>query len=112
MALELFKRSFLTLVVLRFLHERPMYGYEICQAVEEESQGRHVLKYGAVYPLLRELEKNEVIKGEWEASTEGPPRKRFTLLSKGEAVFAEHQEALKDLTHLAGLKVIDDASPA
>src|SRR5437899_7597553 len=58
------------LPIFRFLHERSMYGYEICQAVEEKSQGRHSLKYGAVYPLLRELEKNEVIKGEWEASTD------------------------------------------
>ncbi|TSC68569.1 MAG: PadR family transcriptional regulator [Parcubacteria group bacterium Gr01-1014_66] len=83
----LFIRSYLTLFVLRLLKERPMYGYEILQAVEELSQGRHVLKYDALYPLLRELEKNEIIGGEWEASTEGPPRKRFFLLPKGEKVF-------------------------
>ena len=89
-----------------------MYGYELCQAVAQESQGRYEVKYGALYPLLRVLEKAGIIKGEWEESPEGPPRKRYSLLPKAHEVFAEEHAALQVLNRLAGLKVVEDSREA
>jgi PadR family transcriptional regulator PadR len=44
------------LVVLQLLDRRPMYGYELVQAIEEESGGRLAFGEGCIYPLLHKLE--------------------------------------------------------
>jgi PadR family transcriptional regulator PadR len=44
------------LVVLELLGRRPMYGYEIVQAIKEESGGVLAFGEGCIYPLLHKLE--------------------------------------------------------
>ena len=44
------------LVVLELLTRRPMYGYEIVQAIVEESGGVLSFGEGCIYPLLHKLE--------------------------------------------------------
>jgi PadR family transcriptional regulator PadR len=44
------------LVVLELLSRRPMYGYELVQAIREESQGELEFGEGCIYPLLHKLE--------------------------------------------------------
>ena len=60
-----------------------MYGYEITQKTEEYTKGKIKLTFGALYPILHKLEKESLIKGNWEQ--EGPKRKRkyYTITAKG-----------------------------
>jgi PadR family transcriptional regulator len=44
------------LVVLELLGRRPMYGYELVQAIREESGGDLAFGEGCIYPLLHKLE--------------------------------------------------------
>ena len=44
------------LVVLELLSRRPMYGYELVQAIKEESSGALEFGEGCIYPLLHKLE--------------------------------------------------------
>jgi PadR family transcriptional regulator PadR len=44
------------LVVLELLSRRPMYGYELVQAIKEESHGELEFGEGCIYPLLHKLE--------------------------------------------------------
>jgi PadR family transcriptional regulator PadR len=44
------------LVVLELLSRRPMYGYELVQAIREESSGALAFGEGCIYPLLHKLE--------------------------------------------------------
>ena len=44
------------LVVLDLLEKRPMYGYEIVQAIREMSDGTLDFGEGCIYPLLHKLE--------------------------------------------------------
>ncbi|MEM9353275.1 MAG: PadR family transcriptional regulator [Planctomycetota bacterium] len=44
------------LVVLDLLAKRPMYGYELVQAIREASGGTLEFGEGCVYPLLHKLE--------------------------------------------------------
>jgi PadR family transcriptional regulator, regulatory protein PadR len=44
------------LVVLELLSRRPMYGYELVQAIREESDGALAFGEGCIYPLLHKLE--------------------------------------------------------
>jgi PadR family transcriptional regulator PadR len=44
------------LVVLELVERRPMYGYEIVQAIKQESGGTLEFGEGCIYPLLHKLE--------------------------------------------------------
>lgn len=44
------------LLVLELLSRRPMYGYEIVQAIQAESAGELRFGEGCIYPLLHKLE--------------------------------------------------------
>ena len=44
------------LVVLELLSRRPMYGYELVQAIREDSRGELEFGEGCIYPLLHKLE--------------------------------------------------------
>jgi PadR family transcriptional regulator PadR len=44
------------LVVLELLSRRPMYGYELVQAIKDESGGMLEFGEGCIYPLLHKLE--------------------------------------------------------
>ena len=80
---ELVKGSLKSIVLKLLAENNRMYGYEITQKVEELSEGKIKLTFGALYPILHKLEKEGVIKGSWKQ--EGPKRKRkyYTLTSKG-----------------------------
>jgi PadR family transcriptional regulator PadR len=44
------------LVVLELLERRPMYGYELVQAIKDESGGLLAFGEGCIYPMLHKLE--------------------------------------------------------
>lgn len=70
------------LVVLRLLKTREMYGYEIVQAIREESG--HVLTAGegVIYPVLHALEKDGALKSRRKA-VNGRSRVYYTVTPKG-----------------------------
>jgi DNA-binding PadR family transcriptional regulator len=44
------------LVILRLIREKPMHGYEIIKALEEQFHGCYTPSAGSVYPTLQMLE--------------------------------------------------------
>lgn len=67
------KRGTLELILLRLLADRPAYGYELLQRMQEA--GTAVLKEGTIYPVLYRLEDRGWIAPEWQAPEPGTPRK-------------------------------------
>ncbi len=43
------------LLVLRLLAQRPMYGYQIVQAIKDASESRFEFGEGCIYPILHRL---------------------------------------------------------
>ena len=96
-----FKKSYLMLLVLSLLREEEMYGYRICQVVEQRTNGRYKLKEGVLYPLLHSLEKSGFIIGEWCANPDGgPERKYFKLTPKGKKGLEQERQAFRDFAAL------------
>lgn len=78
------KRGTLVLSVLSQLSEKE-YGYSLVQKLEEKGVP---IEPGTLYPLLRRLEKQELLSSEWDTS-ESRPRKFYVLSEKGKRVFVE-----------------------
>lgn len=80
------RRGTLTLAVLSQL-DTPQYGYSLVQHLEESGI---IIEQSTLYPLLRRLEKQELLSSIWD-TTESRPRKYYVFSDYGREVF----EALK-----------------
>ena len=63
--------------------ERPMYGYEIIQELEERSGGYFEFKQGLIYPRLHELERQGYLRAEWQGEEGSRRRKFYTITDEG-----------------------------
>ena len=79
----------LDMCLLALLAQRPYYGYEMVQQLAQ--QGLDLVSEGSIYPLLSRLQQQGVIEGYLVPSTEGPRRKYYRLLPKGEKQLAQWQ---------------------
>lgn len=76
------RRGTLVLSVLSQLNN-PEYGYSLVQKLEKKNS---LIEAGTLYPLLRRLEKQQLLKSEWD-TTESRPRKYYVLSDEGKQVY-------------------------
>ncbi len=76
------------------------YGYSLLQALEEKGV---TIEAGTLYPLLRRLESQNLLKSEWD-TTESRPRKYYVLSEEGKEIYKELIAAwkmiIKETNHL------------
>jgi DNA-binding PadR family transcriptional regulator len=79
-------------LILSILTSGKKHGYQLALELEEKSNGLFKFNHGTLYPILHKLEKESLIKGNWEQ--EGPKRKRkyYTITAKGRK-YANFQNA-------------------
>ena len=78
-----------TVLILSLLAERPMYGYQIAKELERRSEGYFDFKEGTLYPALHRMEKEGLLRGEWQVVAEGPSRKYYHMTEKGKRVLVD-----------------------
>jgi PadR family transcriptional regulator PadR len=78
------------LVVLAIIAgaEQPIHGYEIGRRLAEEAPEGLSFKQGTLYPMLRSMEADGLVRSTLVPSNEGPARKCFTLTPEGRRVLA------------------------
>ena len=76
------RRGTLTLAVLSQLRT-PQYGYSLVQLLEDSGI---TIEQSTLYPLLRRLEKQELVTSSWDTS-ESRPRKYYVLSEYGLEIF-------------------------
>ncbi|MBC8505560.1 MAG: helix-turn-helix transcriptional regulator [Anaerolineales bacterium] len=69
--------------------EEPMYGYQITKLLEPNSDAEPIVKQGALYPVLRSLEKNGLLSSNVEPSVSGPPRRYYVITETGRQTLDE-----------------------
>jgi PadR family transcriptional regulator PadR len=80
------KMSLSKFFVLCVLHQKPMHGYEVVQAVERTTNGCCSPTEGTVYPVLNEFEAGGYLTSHGEI-VQGRERKVYTLTAKGREAF-------------------------
>jgi PadR family transcriptional regulator, regulatory protein PadR len=92
---ELLKGSLKT-IVLKVLEENGrMYGYEITRKVEELTEGKIKLTYGALYPVLHKLEDEGVLVTESE-NFNNRIRIYYNLTPGGRSVVADRMKEMSE----------------
>ena len=82
----------LSLVIMTILDRSaaPMYGYLIAKSLEKRaSASGPEIKKGTIYPILRSLERYELLFSEVEPSDSGPPRKYYSITKRGRKELVE-----------------------
>jgi PadR family transcriptional regulator PadR len=74
-------KGLLDLIVLQFLNNQPMHGYQIITKIRK-SFGVY-FGPSTIYPLLATLEKKDYVSSEWNMQTERP-RKVYKLTHDGQ----------------------------
>ncbi|MEM4724911.1 MAG: PadR family transcriptional regulator [Candidatus Hadarchaeum sp.] len=77
------RKGSVQVLILSLLQEQPMYGYQLSKELQRRSKGYFTFKEGTLYPALHRMEKEGLIRGQWQVVEEGPSRKYYHLTEKG-----------------------------
>ena len=72
----------MTMLILKLLSEKDMYGYEMIDTLRQKSQNVFELKAGTLYPLLHSLEDKGFLTV-YEQEVAGKTRKYYSLTRQG-----------------------------
>jgi len=84
---EIRRRDIFPLLVLHLIDREPQYGNRLIEEIERITEGVISVNPNTIYPLLRQLEADKMIKGEWEH----PDRRTRRYYSITAAGRREHQ---------------------
>jgi DNA-binding PadR family transcriptional regulator len=82
----------------------PRYGYELRQAMADKGMP---IEEGTLYPLLRRLEMQGVLKSEWKIE-DGPPRRYYALNADGKKLLKRLTECWQGMNETMDLLLKDD----
>lgn len=84
-------------VVLLVLKQQPgTHGYEIVRRVREYAMAGGSLEPGAVYRVLRHLERIGALRSEWVLAEAGAARRSYVLTKEGEALLEDWVEVIRE----------------
>jgi len=78
-----YKKGLLTFWLLLLLHERPMYVFEMGQALVNASQGTIAADGKSLYRALRRFERIGLVESAWLSTKLGPRRRYYHLTGLG-----------------------------
>lgn len=89
------RKGFLEYCTLLLLRKKASYTSDIIEGLKS---AHLIVVEGTLYPLLNRLKNDGLLCYEWVESTQGPPRKYYSLSEQGEAALDELTQAWHDLS--------------
>lgn len=77
-----------TMLLLKLLAEKDMYGYEMIEVLRERSENVFELKAGTLYPLLHSLEAKGLLNA-YEKEAGNKVRKYYSITKHGRRILDE-----------------------
>lgn len=81
----------MTMLILKLLSEKDMYGYEMIDTLRKRSQNVFELKAGTLYPLLHGLEEKGLVTV-YEQEYAGKVRKYYSIAKEGRGLLEKKTE--------------------
>lgn len=88
------RKGVLEYCILGILRREDAYASLIISSLKE---ARMIVVEGTLYPLLTRLKNQGLLSYRWEESTQGPPRKYYSLTDKGKDALAEMDAAWSEV---------------
>ena len=88
------RKGVLEYCILSTLRRNDAYASLLISSLKE---ARMIVVEGTLYPLLTRLKNQGLLSYRWEESTQGPPRKYYSLTSKGKDALAEMDAAWNEV---------------
>lgn len=89
-----FKKGALDVCAMALLERKDCYGFELASTVSRFID----ISEGTVYPLLKRLKDDQLVDTYLMESTEGPPRKYYTMTPAGREYYAALLEQWRAFT--------------
>lgn len=86
-----------SMLLLRLLEDKDMYGYEMIEALEKKSNNVFSMKAGTLYPLLHLLEEKEYLTS-YEKEANGKTRKYYHLTREGKKYLKAKKEEWQEFS--------------
>lgn len=88
---ELIKGS-TSILVLSLLQKNEMYGYEMIKEMQLKSSGVFEFKEGTLYPILHNLEEDNLVESFWKEGENSRKRKYYRITKNGRSALKEKEE--------------------
>ena len=88
------RKGVLEYCILSVLDKNDAYASELISKLKD---ARIIVVEGTLYPLLTRQKNQGMLTYRWEESTQGPPRKYYSLTNKGRDVLQEMDKAWKEI---------------
>ncbi|MCR5684902.1 MAG: PadR family transcriptional regulator [Lachnospiraceae bacterium] len=85
----------MTMLVLKLLSKKDMYGYEMIDTLRKKSQNVFELKAGTLYPLLHGLEEKGMLTV-YEQEFLGKTRKYYSITKDGKKILKSKTDEWKE----------------
>lgn len=99
----------MTMLILKLLSEKDMYGYEMIDTLRQKSQNVFELKAGTLYPILHGLEDKGMLRV-YEKEYAGKTRKYYSITQSGmnmldrkKEEWTEYQDAVARVLAMGGI---------
>ena len=90
------RKGILEMCILALLCDQESYPSEI---IDQLKKNKLIVVEGTLYPLLTRLKNAGLLSYRWQESTEGPPRKYYTLTEDGKQFLEELKGTWSELSN-------------
>ena len=94
------RKGMLEYCILLLLNKRACYANDIISKLKAAEM---IVVEGTLYPLLTRLKNDNLLKYEWQESTQGPPRKYYSLTDEGEEALQQLDASWNELTNTVNI---------
>lgn len=85
----------MTMLVLKLLEEKDMYGYEMIDTLAQRSNNVFEMRAGTLYPLLRNLVNQKCLTS-YEQEVNGKLRKYYSLTTIGKQLLKDKEKTWRE----------------
>jgi len=94
-------RRFIEPVLLLLLHRGPLHGYGLISGLRSIGLEDYPIDPSAIYRILRDLERGDVVVSTWDHETAaGPPKRVYQITDLGERMLSAWVEDLRETARL------------
>ncbi|MGN0186599.1 MAG: PadR family transcriptional regulator [Paludibacteraceae bacterium] len=88
------RKTCMEYMVLHTIKRKPSYAPDIIATLKRANL---IVVEGTLYPLLTRLKNNGMLSYIWQESTQGPPRKYYSLTDDGQALLAAMDQEYENI---------------